>query len=129
MRLAPEREIVDRVLGVERRILTLAVLAALAVGARTAGGEPRKKDLVLVGTVVSIAMGGDQLQPWIVTVTVNKVVSGEYAEERFSFPVHSPSAAGLEDGKSYTIRAVWKGGGYHVDETQWKKRTRRGPKE
>ena len=80
---------------------------------------PRKKDLVLVGTIFSITQGGSDRKPWIVTIDVEKVVSGDFSGKTFEFAVHSPSISGLQEGHSYTIKATWKGGGYDVDELQW----------
>ncbi|HVV48880.1 MAG TPA: hypothetical protein VHO06_04415 [Polyangia bacterium] len=102
-------------------VVVVGLGAAFDRSESTAAAASKKKDLVLIGTVFSISQGGDELRPWIVTVDVEKVISGELSGGWFSFPVHSPSRAGLEEGKSYTIRAVWKGDGYAVDELQWRR--------
>ena len=101
--------------------LTVGPGAAFNPSEGAATAATKKKDLVLIGTIFSISQGGDELRPWIVTVDVEKVVSGELSGGWFSFPVHSPSRSGLEEGKSYTIRAIWKGDGYAVDELQWRR--------
>ena len=64
-----------------------------------------------------------ELKPWIVRMEVQKVVSGDFSGGWFEFAVHSPSRSGLEEGHSYTIKAVWSGKGYEVDENQWRRRT------
>ncbi|MFT3775046.1 MAG: hypothetical protein QM820_57595 [Minicystis sp.] len=56
---------------------------------------------------------------WIVTVKVEKVLSGSFSGESFSFRIHSPAKSGLSKGHSYTIEAKWVGDGYAVDELQW----------
>ena len=86
----------------------------IAMAAPTQG-----KDLVLVGRVSSITQGGTLPKPWIVTVDVEKIISGDFSGGQFAFAVHSPSRSGLEVGRSYTVRAAWKGKGYDVDENQW----------
>ncbi len=107
-------------------VLTVGPSAALNLSGSTAAAASKKKDLVLIGTIFSIRQGGDELRPWIVTVDVEKVISGELSGGWFSFPVHSPSRSGLEEGKSYTVRAVWNGDGYAVDELQWRRPTKVG---
>jgi hypothetical protein len=64
--------------------MRLAIVVAgtvLAVGPLDRAGmaAPRKKDLVLVGTVFSITQGGSDLKPWIVTVDVEEIVSGDFS--------------------------------------------------
>ena len=106
-----------------RRVLLLATaLGVLVIGFgffdRDATAEARKPDLVLVGTVAWITQGGSLLKPWIVTIDVEKVLSGELAGSRFEFATHSPARLGLEKGRSYKVRAVWRGNGYEVRETE-----------
>jgi len=47
--------------------------------------------------------------------------TGDFSEPTFSFAVHSPAMSGLEKGRSYTVKAVWKNGGYVVDPLQWRR--------
>ena len=83
----------------------------------------RTRDLVFVGTVIEIdPHGADLLKPWIVAVTVDRVVSGDFAGRTFEFAIHSPAKSGLEVGKAYTIKATWTGKGYAVDQHQWRRR-------
>jgi hypothetical protein len=62
-----------------------------------------------------------EFTPWLVTVVVEKVVSGEFSGSTFSFAVHSPAMSGLEVGRFYTVRAEWNGSGYVVDPLQWRR--------
>jgi hypothetical protein len=105
-------------------IVTAACLVVSAIGIANAT-PPTSKEMVLVGKVTSLKPGGgNELKRWIVTVKVDKVVSGDFSGPTFQFAVHSPSQSGLEKGRSYTIEAVWDGTGYTVDELQWtRKRT------
>ena len=47
---------------------------------------------------------------------ITRVISGEFSGSTFQFAVHSPAQSGLEKGRAYTIKAVWKDHGYIVDE-------------
>jgi hypothetical protein len=80
---------------------------------------PAKK-LVLTGTVTSIVQI-DALPPsrrnWGVTIRVDKVKIGKYAEPEFTFSIHSPARAGLKVGHRYTVEATWDGQEYLVQET------------
>jgi hypothetical protein len=78
--------------------------------------------LVFVGTVIEISQGRDDLRPWVVAATVDRIVSGDFAGKTFEFAIHSPAQSGLGVGKSYTIKAKWAGKGYTVDEHQWRRR-------
>jgi hypothetical protein len=106
-------------------VLIAASVAAPSIGegGDTRDGGQGRKQLVMIGTVTSIKQTGavDSLKPWAVTVRIDKVVSGELLGDTFTFVVHSPARAGLERRASYTIRAVWNGTGYSVDENQWRK--------
>lgn len=78
----------------------------------------KRQDLVFVGTVTDIRASP---QPgthrrWVVTAHVDRVLSGRFAGDTFSFTVHSPSRAGLSVGGQYKTRATWTGNGYTVDE-------------
>jgi hypothetical protein len=99
------------------------VAATVMVGGRAAPAAPTKT-LVFEGTVTSIRTIDHELTAWLVTVAVRKVISGEFAGSSLDFAVHSPARAGLKEGGCYTVEAVWKDGGYTVDETQWRRRKR-----
>ncbi len=105
----------------------VAVVVTIIIGVgsvdQPAMAGPRR-DLVLVGNVSSITQGGSDLKPWIVSIAVEKVISGDFAGKTFEFTIHSPSRSGLEQGHSYTVRAKWRRDGYEVDENQWRKRSR-----
>src|SRR6185503_10197733 len=87
---------------------------------RKAAAAPSKV-LVFEGTVTSISTVAHDFKPWLITVKVTKVISGEFSGSTFEFLVHSPAQSGLEKGRSYTIEAVWKEGGYTVDQHQWRR--------
>jgi hypothetical protein len=96
--------------------------SAPASRAATANDAPQARGLVLVGTITEIvqrAEGGRSLKPWAVTVHVDRIVSGDLSGPSFTFAIHSPALAGLEVGRSYTIKATWTQKGYSVDEAQW----------
>jgi hypothetical protein len=80
--------------------------------------EPPSKDLLLVAKVTAIKTNeaGDLRWAWLVSTEVEKVLSGDWADRTFQFPIHSPAQAGLKVGKTYTIPARWTGDGYEVDE-------------
>ena len=88
-----------------------------------AAAAPSEGDLVIVGTVTDIHSqpASHSLRNWVITVHVEKVTTGHFSGATFSFTVHSPAKAGLVVGRTYNIRATWKGQGYEVDETQWQK--------
>ena len=108
-----------------RKIGRAAALAAVAVllvlqplfAARAAA--PAKK-LVLTGAVTSIFQI-DAPPPshknWGVTIRVEMVKIGKYAEAEFTFSMHSPARAGLKVGHRYTVEATWDGQEYQVKET------------
>jgi hypothetical protein len=81
-------------------------------------------NLVILGTVTGIRddNSGNPLRHWVVTVKVDRVISGIFSGKTFSFAVHSPTQSGLEEGRQYQIRASGTiNDGYAVDEHQWKR--------
>jgi hypothetical protein len=100
-------------------VVTILVTTVVAGGWRVAAAP--SKTLVFEGTVTSITTIHHRLTPWLVTVKITKVISGEFSGSTFQFAVHSPARSGLEKGRSYTIEAVWKDHGYIVDENQWRR--------
>jgi hypothetical protein len=103
-------------------VVTILVTIVIAGGWRVAAGPSNK--LVFEGTVTSITTIDHPLTRWLVTVKLTKVISGEFSGSTFQFAVHSPARSGLEKGRSYTVEAVWKDGGYIVDENQWRRPSR-----
>jgi hypothetical protein len=99
----------------------LAATVVLVMGGPGWAAAAPSKTLVFEGTVSSIRTIDHELTPWLVTVEVRKVLSGEFAGSTFQFAVHSPARAGLKEGGSYTIEAVWHDGRYTVDEMQWRR--------
>ena len=83
------------------------------------------RDLRFRGTVAAIdASPTEELsnQNWVVTMNVERVLSGEFVGKTFTFRVHSPSKSGLVVSRSYTVEAKWTGDGYEVDQLQWRRR-------
>lgn len=78
-------------------------------------------DLVLVGTVKEIQprSRARSRKNWLVVIKVDQVVSGQFSGTKFAFAVHSPANAGLQVGRSYTVKATRTASGYEVDELQW----------
>jgi hypothetical protein len=109
------------------RTLAIGAAVAIALGGRIPAGEASSpsKELVIEGRVVSIGMVNDDLNPWLITVKVEKVLTGRFSEPTFSFAIHSPAVSGLKKGEKYRIEAIWKDGGYTVDELQWRRRNNR----
>jgi hypothetical protein len=97
---------------------TALTMAALVSNSEVATADP-SKNLVVEGTVTTITQIANDPKPWLVKVKVTKVVSGELSSKTFEFAVHSPSRAGLQKRRSYTIEATWDGKSYAVDELQW----------
>ena len=98
----------------------VVLVVAFTAGIGTAvAAESSRKDLVFVGTVLLIekAHAPDTIHNFVVTVSVDEVLSGEFSGTTFEFPVHSVAKALLEYGGVYTIRAKWKRGGYVVYES------------
>jgi len=111
-------------LGLHFIVAAVGVVTSMAGEGRSDAAAP-SKTLVFEGTVTSIRTIDNEWTPWLVTVMVTKVISGEFSGPTFQFAVHSPARAGLKEGGSYTIEAVWTQGGYTVDETQWRRRPKR----
>jgi hypothetical protein len=105
-----------------------AVISLGIVDHQNAGAAQPGDVLVFEGTVTSIKVIHHELTPWLVTLTVEKVLSGELSGPTFSFAVHSPAMSGLAMGRSYTVRAEWKDGGYFVDPLQWRRSKSSGPR-
>lgn len=114
---------------VSSTVRTIVVVAGMVIpllgGSRSFGASPPSKVLAFEGTVASIGQVAHERTRWLVTMKVKRVVSGEFSGPTFSFAVHSPAQSGLEKGRSYTVEAVWKDGGYVVDELQWVRGGRR----
>ena len=100
------------------RAVVLVVAFAAGMGAAVAA-QSSKKDLVFIGTVLLIEKAGafDDIHNFVVTVSVDEVLSGELSGATFEFPVHSVARARLEYGGTYTIKAKWERGGYVVHES------------
>jgi|KBSMisStaDraftv2_1062788.scaffolds.fasta_scaffold860337_2 hypothetical protein len=105
------------------KALVVGLVFASVIGTAMAAKSSRK-DLLFIGKVTAIgtAKTGDPRRNWIVSTSVEKVLSGTFSGETFDFAIHSPSRAGLEVGKSYKIPARWTGTGYLVDDFEvWKR--------
>lgn len=102
-------------------VVVAAMVSSVVESSRSASASSPSKVLVLEGTIASIGQIAHERTPWLVTVTVKRVVAGEFSGPTFSFAVHSPAQSGLDKGRLYTVEAVWKDGGYVVDELQWRR--------
>jgi hypothetical protein len=108
-----------------RKIGRAAALAAVAVllvlqPMNAARAAAHAKKLVLTGTVTSIFQidaPPPSRRNWGVTIRVEEVKLGKYAEPEFMFSIHSPARAGLKVGHRYTVEATWDGQEYIVKET------------
>ncbi len=78
-------------------------------------------DLVFEGKLIELKPTlnpGSRIR-WIVKMRVDRVVSGRFSGDTFSFGVHSPAKSNLVLGGTYEVRATAVPGGYEVDELQW----------
>jgi hypothetical protein len=78
------------------------------------------KDLVFIGTITKIypfSAPATVRRRWAVRAHVDRVVSGTFSGDTFTFTVHSPAQSGLRVGRAYTIKATWTDKGYVVDES------------
>jgi|SRR6267142_2338549 len=77
------------------------------------------KDLVFIGTITKIypfSAPTTVRRRWAVRAHVDRVVSGTFSGDTFTFTVHSPTQSGLQVGGTHTIKAKWIDKGYVVDE-------------
>ena len=77
------------------------------------------RDLVFVGTITNIypfSAPATMRRRWAVRTHVDRVVSGTFSGDTFTFTVHSPALSGLRVGRAHTIKATWTIEGYVVDE-------------
>jgi hypothetical protein len=102
----------------------IAVICASCAGTpfhvRGSDADKPLGQLVFRGTAISTTgPTTDYWRPWVITMRVDKVLSGSFKGKQFQFPVHSPAQSHLNVGKQYTIRATRTKTGYSVDELQW----------
>ncbi len=106
--------------------VVLVVTAACAVQQTPRESAAKFSSRVLVvGTVTHIfpaATRPPSTLNWGVTVRVEKVLVGNYAEPFLTFRVHSPTNAGLEIGGRYKIDATWTSQGYAMDDPRFAER-------
>ena len=92
------------------------------------------KDLVFIGTITKIypfSAPATVRRRWAVRAHVDRVVSGTFSGDTFTFTVHSPAQSGLRVGCAYTIKATWTIEGYVVDQSTLRTagvETKRSPK-
>jgi len=98
--------------------LTVAQTASALAQAQSSSADSLK-DLVFIGTVTKICPIGlpHSRRNWAVRTHVDRIVSGSFSGETFTFTVHSPAQSGLRVGRAYTIKAKWTDDGYVVDES------------
>src|SRR5438046_2289978 len=113
------------------RISVILLVASLTVaqthstvGQTQSSSTDSPKDLVFIGTVRKIypfSAPATVRRRWAVRAHVDRLLSGTFSADTFTFTVHSPTLSGLQVGGAYTIKAKWIDKGYVVDELQWMK--------
>lgn len=105
-----------------------ADLAGCPPSAEQAAGvnaQPTTQDapaLTLVGVVTRVEVSPIPRSSldWLVSMTVDRTVRGEFAEAEFSFRIHSPSRAGIVVGARLQVDAYRTStGNYTVSQTQF----------
>jgi len=73
-------------------------------------------EVTFLGTVTSVDVGNlnHPYLRWVVTLKIDKVVSGPSPGEGFWFAIHSPSQEGVKVGQRYRITANKNGDGYDL---------------
>jgi|SRR5690348_7053460 Tfp pilus assembly protein PilV len=105
-------------------ILLVAVLALAQTPSNLAQTQSSStdlpKDLVFIGTITKLypfSAPAAVRRRWAVRAHVDRVASGTFSGDTFTFTVHSPAQSGLRVGRAYTIKATWTIEGYVVDES------------
>lgn len=80
--------------------------------------DQKADELVLVGTVTKLypIAASRSRRRWAVVLRVERVMSGKFSGETFTFTVHSPAQASLQVNQAYTVKATRAGEGYLVNE-------------
>jgi hypothetical protein len=108
--------------------ISLILLVASLMGAQTpsplaqtqSSSTDSPKDLVFIGTITKLypfSAPETVRRRWAVRAHVDRVVSGTFSGDTFTFTVHSPVQSGLRVGRAYTIKVTWTIEGYVVDES------------
>jgi hypothetical protein len=102
-------------------VLSVASCAPGPKGTSDAASAEDAGTLRFQGTVIALdpTPASRAYDRWIVTMTVDEVIEGVFADQTFSFLVHSPEKSGLQQGTSYTVRAERSSSGFTVDQYQW----------
>jgi hypothetical protein len=85
-----------------------SVVADPARATASAKHSSRVEDVVLVGTITDVVQRdheATEMEGWSITVAVDRVLSGRFSGPTLTFAIHSPGRAGLNVGKSCTIKA------------------------
>jgi hypothetical protein len=101
-------------------IFSILLVASLTVAQTQSSSTDSPKDLVLIGTITRLypfSAPATVRRRWAVRMRVDRVVSGTFSGDTFTFTVHSPAQSGLRVGRAYTINATWTVEGYVVDES------------
>lgn len=100
--------------------ICIVILVSLLSGTGSILQAAKAEGLVLVGTVTKIYQLADtrSRRSWAIVANVDRVLSGEFTGTSFTFAVHSPARAGLQVGRTYTIKATRTAEGYLVDEAR-----------
>ena len=107
-----------------RIVVSLVMLAVICfVYGCKSGPEPAPADLVIRGTVKKMQPLPlpDSPLAWVITCSVDEVISGYYPDKTFTFRIQSPAKSEIKTGQQHTIRAMRSNGGYTVDGDQWRK--------
>ena len=100
-------------------LVSLTVAQSASTQTQSSAAHP-PKDFVFIGTVTKVypfSAPATALRRWAVRARVDRLVSGTFSGDTFTFTLHSPSQAGLRVGRAYTIKATWTVEGYVVDES------------
>ena len=99
--------------------ILMALMLGFMVGCASSPATTANATDILVfnGTVTKIESSTipQSNHNWIVTMHVDKVLSGNFPDAQFSFRVHSPTRSGLTENGTYRIEASRTGTGYVVD--------------
>ncbi len=79
------------------------------------GSQPAtSEETIFLGTVTKIDIGNTRhpVLRWVVTLRIDKVITGELPGETFRLAIHSPSQEGVEPGHQYRMLVRKRGDGY-----------------
>lgn len=82
---------------------------------------PRQKGTQVLAKVMSAVPAARQngRTQFLITMQVEKVITGSFEDDQISFNVHSPSMCGLVPGRSLPVVLVTRPNGYYVPQQQF----------